>query len=201
MTVRTYQCGCACLSEPGAGGEDVLMVCPHAGSRSRFAAAARKNSVGRLQCRSASHHLLRSCLTCDPGLCDMGTLDRKHICGRQKRAHWLMLCAVQMDDAMGTAQAVASSLADQRQTFDNIGGKLMTIGSKFPIVNGLLNAIRRKKNRVRAVYSAVLPAADSPQHELITCPDEHMCNVQDTLVLSSVIAVCTLFTLTYWWSK
>ena len=54
---------------------------------------------------------------------------------------------------MGTAQAVASSLADQRQTFDNIGGKLMTIGSKFPIVNGLLNAIRRKKNRVRAAIA------------------------------------------------
>ncbi len=62
-----------------------------------------------------------------------------------------------MDDAIGTAQAVAGSLADQRQTFDNIGGKLMTIGSKFPIVNGLLNAIRRKKNRVRAVYRVVQP--------------------------------------------
>ena len=62
-------------------------------------------------------------------------------------------CATQMDDAMGQAQAVASSLADQRQMFDNIGSKLMTIGNKFPIVNGLLNAIRRKKNRVRYLIS------------------------------------------------
>lgn len=69
--------------------------------------------------------------------------------------------AVQMDDAMGQAQAVASSLADQRQTFDNIGGKLMTIGNKFPIVNGLLNMIRRKKNRVRAIWSirSCMPSA------------------------------------------
>jgi Golgi SNAP receptor complex protein 1 len=58
---------------------------------------------------------------------------------------------MQMDDAMGQAQAVASSLADQRQMFDNIGSKLMTIGNKFPIVNGLLNAIRRKKNRVQSM--------------------------------------------------
>lgn len=63
-----------------------------------------------------------------------------------------MRCAlVQMDDALGQAQAVASSLSDQRHLFDNIGGKLITIGSRFPAVNGLLNAIRRKKNKVREV--------------------------------------------------
>ena len=58
----------------------------------------------------------------------------------------------QMDDALGQAQAVASNLSTQRQLFDNMGGKLMTIGSKFPVVNGLLNTIRRKKNRVSTPY-------------------------------------------------
>lgn len=43
-------------------------------------------------------------------------------------------------------------MSEQRTMFDNIGGKLVTIGSRFPVVNGLLNAIRRKKNKVRATH-------------------------------------------------
>lgn len=75
-----------------------------------------------------------------------------------------------LDDVMGTATAVASSLGEQRRIFDGVGSKLMNIGAKFPVLNGLLNAIRRKKSK-------------------------------DTIILTAVIAACTLFTLIYWLNK
>lgn len=53
-----------------------------------------------------------------------------------------------LDDVMGTAQGIASSLTQQRSIFDNIGGKVSNLGAKYPVVNSLLNAIRRRKNRV-----------------------------------------------------
>lgn len=58
-----------------------------------------------------------------------------------------------MDDVLSQAQAVSTNLVDQRRLFENIGDKMVTIGSKFPAVNGLLNAIRRKKNKVRIELS------------------------------------------------
>ena len=44
------------------------------------------------------------------------------------------------------------------------------LGAKFPVVNNLVAAIRRRKSK-------------------------------DTLVLSAVVAVCTLFLLAYWSNK
>jgi Golgi SNAP receptor complex protein 1 len=46
------------------------------------------------------------------------------------------------------AVSVSSSLADQRRVFESVTDKLGTIGERFPVVNGLLNAIRRKKSKV-----------------------------------------------------
>ena len=57
--------------------------------------------------------------------------------------------AVQLDDVMGTATAVGGNLGEQSRLFDNIGNKVLTASLRFPAVNTLLNAIRRKKNRVR----------------------------------------------------
>ncbi len=51
---------------------------------------------------------------------------------------------------LSQAHNVTSSLLDQRRTFDNVGDKLAQVGDKFPVVAGLLNAIRRKKSRVSA---------------------------------------------------
>ena len=34
--------------------------------------------------------------------------------------------------------------------FEGVTGKLGALGAKFPVVNTLMNAIRRRKNRVRA---------------------------------------------------
>lgn len=53
-----------------------------------------------------------------------------------------------MDDVLGQAQAVAGGLGEQRRIFDNVGLKLENVAARFPLVSGLLNAIRRKKNKV-----------------------------------------------------
>lgn len=46
------------------------------------------------------------------------------------------------------AQAVSSNLGQQGRIFDNVGLKLENVAAKFPLVSGLLTAIRRKKNKV-----------------------------------------------------
>lgn len=67
---------------------------------------------------------------------------------------------------LAQAASVSTNLISQRRLFDNITDKILAVGARFPVVNGLLNAIRRKKSK-------------------------------DTLVLTAVIAGCTLFTLIY----
>ena len=55
---------------------------------------------------------------------------------------------LQLDDVLGQAQAVAGGLGEQRHLFDNVGAKLEGVATRFPLVNGLLNSIRRKKSKV-----------------------------------------------------
>jgi len=74
------------------------------------------------------------------------------------------------DEVIGQAQAVMGNLGSQRQLFGDVATKLSIVSSKFPLVNGLLNAIKRKKSK-------------------------------DTMILSAVIAGCTLFLIIYWLSK
>lgn len=54
------------------------------------------------------------------------------------------------------AQAVSSGLGQQRAVFEGLGGKLAALGAKFPVVNTLMNAIRRRKNRDNLVLAAVV---------------------------------------------
>eukprot|EP00891_Asterochloris_glomerata_P001206 jgi/Astpho2/1206/fgenesh1_pg.00022_%23_15_t len=75
-----------------------------------------------------------------------------------------------LDDVMGTANAVAGNVKEQSNLFENIGDKVVTLGSKFPAVNAVLNAVRRKKSK-------------------------------DTIILFSVVVVCTLLILIYWINK
>lgn len=63
-----------------------------------------------------------------------------------------------MDDVIGQADAVSRNLKEQRQVFEGIGDKLMNLGSKFPVVNGLLKAISRKKSRDTIVLASVIAA-------------------------------------------
>ena len=50
---------------------------------------------------------------------------------------------------MGQAYSVSSGLGEQRRMFDSSGLKLQNLTTRFPLVNGLLNSIKRRKNRVR----------------------------------------------------
>jgi hypothetical protein len=59
------------------------------------------------------------------------------------------LLLLQVDDMLAQAQSVSRSLLEQRRIFGNVQDKLGTIGEKFPAISGLLNAIRRKKSKVR----------------------------------------------------
>ena len=50
---------------------------------------------------------------------------------------------------MGQAQSVAGGLGEQRRLFDRIGTRLEDVGARFPLVNSLLGAIRRKRSKAR----------------------------------------------------
>jgi len=49
---------------------------------------------------------------------------------------------------LAQAQSVSRSLLEQRRIFSNVQDKLVTVGERFPVINGLLNAVRRKKSKV-----------------------------------------------------
>ena len=75
----------------------------------------------------------------------------------RERNH-LQASTAAIDSVLGQAGHVASSLRDQGGLFDNIGNKLATAGAKFPVINGLMNAIRRRKSKETIVISAVVAA-------------------------------------------
>ncbi|CAD6252028.1 unnamed protein product [Miscanthus lutarioriparius] len=76
----------------------------------------------------------------------------------------------QIDEVIGQAQSTRVALSNQRALFGDIQGKVKQLGEKFPIIRGLLGAIKRKKSK-------------------------------DTIILSAVIAACTIFLIIYWLSK
>ena len=55
---------------------------------------------------------------------------------------------MQLDEVMGTATAVAGRVGEQSRIFENIGNKVLAVGAKFPAINGIINAVRRKKSKV-----------------------------------------------------
>eukprot|EP00955_Chlamydomonas_euryale_P048318 353934-Chlamydomonas_euryale.AAC.2 len=63
-----------------------------------------------------------------------------------------------IDAVISQAQAVTSSLSDQRHTLTSVGEKVVSIGARFPVVNSVLNAIRRKKSKDTLVLSGVIAA-------------------------------------------
>ncbi|XP_010264211.1 PREDICTED: Golgi SNAP receptor complex member 1-2-like [Nelumbo nucifera] len=75
-----------------------------------------------------------------------------------------------IDDVINQAQATRSVLGSQRSLLGDVQGKVKQLSDKFPVIRGLLGAIKRKRSR-------------------------------DTLILSAVIAGCTLFLIIYWLSK
>ncbi|CAD7700921.1 unnamed protein product [Ostreobium quekettii] len=63
-----------------------------------------------------------------------------------------------IDEVIGSAHAVEAELKDQRRVFEGIGDRLYALGSRFPVVNGLLRAIARRKSRDTIVLSVVVSA-------------------------------------------
>ena len=114
-----------------------------------------------------------------------------------------MLCfpRVQLDDVMGTANAVAGNVKEQSNLFENFGDKVVTLGSKFPAVNAVLNAVRRKKSKVRLAHQL----SSVPGCFILCSIEWHLEGllsvVQDTIILFSVVVVCTLLILIYWINK
>ncbi|KAG2492387.1 hypothetical protein HYH03_009334 [Edaphochlamys debaryana] len=63
-----------------------------------------------------------------------------------------------VDDLINQASNVSTNLVSQRRVFEGVMDKLVQVGSRFPVVNGLLNAIRRKKSKDTLVLSGVIAA-------------------------------------------
>jgi Golgi SNAP receptor complex protein 1 len=61
----------------------------------------------------------------------------------------------QLDSVIGNAQEAYSALRYQRSTFGDISTKINTISTKLPIVNSVLNMIRRRKSRDTLIIGAV----------------------------------------------
>ncbi|RWR80819.1 Golgi SNAP receptor complex member 1-2-like protein isoform X1 [Cinnamomum micranthum f. kanehirae] len=76
----------------------------------------------------------------------------------------------QIDEVTEQAEVMKGVLAAQRNAFTDIQAKVKQLSDRFPVIRGLLGAIKRKKSK-------------------------------DTLILSAVIAGCTLFLIVYWFSK
>jgi len=63
-----------------------------------------------------------------------------------------------VDDMLAQAQSVSKGLLEQRRGFESVQDKLATVGERFPVVNGLLNAIRRKKSKDTLILAGVISA-------------------------------------------
>jgi len=64
--------------------------------------------------------------------------------------------ATAIDSVVAQAYGVASNLTQQKQLFDTIDSKLSSVGAKFPVVNSVLNAVRRRKNRDTVILASVM---------------------------------------------
>ena len=60
-----------------------------------------------------------------------------------------------VDDVIGQAQATAAALVSQRGIFANVANNLSTIGSRFPVINNMMTAIKRKKSKDTIILSVV----------------------------------------------
>lgn len=61
-----------------------------------------------------------------------------------------------VEDVIGQAQATAAALVSQRGMFNDISSKLVQAGSRFPVINNMITAIKRKKSKDTIILSAVV---------------------------------------------
>lgn len=97
-----------------------------------------------------------------------GGEDQQSLLKRERGS--ILSATAQADAVIEQAQAASSALSQQRGLFTDTLGKVANINTRFPAVNNILNAIRRKKSK-------------------------------DTLVISAVAGICTIFLVVYWLFK
>lgn len=68
----------------------------------------------------------------------------------------LQSSTAKVDEVLAQAQSVTGSLLDQRRVFESVQSNLATVGEKFPVIRGLLNAIRRKKSKDTLILAGVI---------------------------------------------
>ncbi|KAJ7568287.1 hypothetical protein O6H91_01G026000 [Diphasiastrum complanatum] len=64
----------------------------------------------------------------------------------------------QIEDVINQAQATKGALAAQRTAFSEIQSKVKQLGDRFPVIRGLLGAIKRKRSKDTLILSAVIAA-------------------------------------------
>jgi Golgi SNAP receptor complex protein 1 len=63
-----------------------------------------------------------------------------------------------VDEVINQAQATKGALAAQRSAFMEIQGKLKQLADRFPVVRGLLGAIKRKRSKDTLILAGVITA-------------------------------------------
>lgn len=101
----------------------------------------------------------------------------------------------QMDDVISQAQATRAVLGSQRALFTDVQGKVKGLGDKFPMIQSLLGILQFLSSNFPLIFRFA-----SDQVCAFTGSIRRR-RSRDTLILSAVIAACTLFLIIYWLSK
>ncbi|KAL5718269.1 Golgi SNAP receptor complex member 1-2 [Ranunculus cassubicifolius] len=64
----------------------------------------------------------------------------------------------QIDEVISQAQSTRSVLGSQRSVLGDVQGKVKQLSDKFPVIRGLLGAIKRKRSRDTLILAAVIAA-------------------------------------------
>ncbi|CAK9186339.1 unnamed protein product [Ilex paraguariensis] len=95
-----------------------------------------------------------------------------------------------IDDVISQAQTTRAALGSQRSLFGDVQGKVKLLSDKFPIIRGLIGIILKPFLLLHFVLLTHFPVGSIRRKRS-----------RDTLILSAVIAACTLFLIIYWLSK
>lgn len=104
---------------------------------------------------------------------------------------------LQIDEVIGQAQATRAVLGSQRSLFSDVQGKVKNLGDKFPVIRGLLGI---SLFNLYMIFSTYLSLTLAILYSLCIGSIRRR-RSRDTLILSAVIAACTLFLIIYWLSK
>ncbi|PKA66302.1 Golgi SNAP receptor complex member 1-2 [Apostasia shenzhenica] len=80
---------------------------------------------------------------------------RQHLLRERASIHGSI---TQIDEVINQAQATRSVLGTQRALFGAVQRKVKQMGDKFPVIRGLLGAIRRKHSKDSLILAAVIAA-------------------------------------------